>query len=256
LLLDAAREMGVEIVVIAIKEETFPEIEKHASRVHWLSLGQLGKLVATLRGEGITQAVMAGQVQHKQIFSSIVPDLHMLKLLASLARKNTDSLIGAVADYLAREGITLLDSTQFLRPLLAEAGLMTKRDLSSEESADIAYGLEVARELARLDIGQTIVVKDRAVVAVEAMEGTDSVIRRAGEVCDKRGLSVVKVSKPDQDMRFDVPVVGPRTIRAMREAGASALSVDAGKTLFLDKAATLEQADSWGLSIVGQKVPA
>lgn len=254
LVLDAAREMGINMVVVAIMEETFPEIEKHADEVHWVGLGHLGKLIKTFRDLGVSKAIMAGQVKHKQIFSSAVPDLHMMKLLSTLARKNTDSLIGAVADYLTGEGITLVDSTEFLRPLLAVVGPITRRGFSREEAEDVSYGLTAARELARLDIGQTVVVSDRAIIAVEAMEGTDATIRRAGEVCGKGGMSVVKVSKPHQDMRFDVPVVGPETVKAMKEAGASALSIDAGKTLLIDKGPLLEMADRWNLAIVGQEV--
>ncbi len=254
LVLDAARSMGIPMVVAAIREETFPEIDQAGSEVHWISLGQLGRLIRIFKDRGITRAVMAGQVKHKQIFSSIVPDLHLIRLMAGLARKNTDSLIGAVADYMARQGITLLDSTAFLEPLLAGRGNLTARSLTSDESSDIAFGLEAARELARLDIGQTVVVCDRAVVAVEAMEGTDAAIRRAGELCPRGGLSVVKVSKPKQDMRFDVPIVGLETIRVMKAAGASAISVDAGKTLLLDKDALLAMADEFGISLYGQEV--
>lgn len=256
LVLEAARSMGVPMVVAAIKEEASPEIDQTGAEVHWLSLGQLGKLIKLFRQREISRAIMAGQVKHKQIFSSIVPDLHLVKLLAGLARKNTDSLIGAVVDYLAGQGITLVDSTAFLQPLLAEKGTMTRRGPTEEESADIQFGLPIARAIAGLDIGQTILVRDRAVVAVEAMEGTDETIRRAGRISGQQGLVVVKVSKPKQDMRFDVPIVGPETIRSMKESGAAALSVDAGKTLFLDKKELLEMADQYQITIVGQEVPA
>lgn len=254
LVLEAARSMGITVLVVAISEETFPEIEQHAQQVVWVGLGQLGKVIRTFKDHGITEAIMAGQVQHKQIFSASVPDWHMVRLLAGLTRKNTDSLIGAVAAYLSDQGIELLDSTEFLRPLLAAPGCLTRRSPDPEETADIAYGLPVAREIARLDVGQTLVVKDRAVIAVEAMEGTDAAIRRAAEICGRKGMSVVKVSKPRQDMRFDVPVIGTGTIRTMNESGATALSLDAGKTLLIEKDALLELADGCGITIVGQEV--
>jgi UDP-2,3-diacylglucosamine hydrolase len=254
LVLEAAQALGYEVVVIAIKEETFPELEQQARILHWLSLGQLGKLMRILKDAGVKQAIMAGQVKHKQIFSSIVPDVQMMKLMARLAMRNTDSLIGAVADLMASEGITLLNSTQFLAPIMAAPGCMTSRAPNSDEIADITYGLTAAREIARLDIGQTVVVKDRAIIAVEAMEGTDAAIRRAACLCMRPGMSVVKVSKPRQDMRFDVPVIGLQTMAAMRECGATALSVDAGKTLLLDKDQLLETANEAGVAIVGQEI--
>jgi UDP-2,3-diacylglucosamine hydrolase len=254
LVLEAARALGRQVVVIAIKEETFPEIDQRAERVHWLSLGQLGKLIRVLKEAGAAEVIMAGQVKHKQIFSSIVPDLQMVKLLAGLAMRNTDSLIGAVAEFLAREGITLLSSTQFLSPVMATRGCMTSREPSADEQADIDYGLRAAREIARLDIGQTVVVKDRAIIAVEAMEGTDAAIRRAAEICGRPGLAVVKVSKPNQDMRFDVPVIGDRTIATMRECSASVISVDAGKTLLLEKAELLRMAEAAGVAVIGQEI--
>jgi len=254
LVLQAAQALGHEVVVIAIKEETFPEIDQQARTVHWLSLGQLGKLIKTLKEAGVTRAIMAGQVQHKQIFSSIVPDLQMMKLLAGMARRNTDTLIGAVVDFLAAEGITLLNSTQFLAPIMASPGCMTSRLPNEEEESDIAYGLNAAREIARLDIGQTVVVKDRAIIAVEAMEGTDAAIRRAAAICQRSGMCVVKVSKPRQDMRFDVPVIGVRTIETMIECKATAISVDAGKTLMIDKQELLQMADAAEVAIIGQEI--
>ena len=251
LVLEGARHDGVEMVVAAIKEETDPAIERLASRVEWMGVGQLGRLISYLKREGVTHAIMAGQVKHVQIFSlSALPDARMAKLLARLSFRNTDSLIGAVADELAREGITLVDSTVFLRPFLPEPGTLTRRSPSAKEASDIAYGLEVAREIARLDLGQTIVVKDRAVVAVEAMEGTDATILRAGSLARKPPITVVKVAKPRQDMRFDVPVVGPATIRAMIEARASALSITALKTLLIDREEMLAIADKAKIAVV------
>src|SRR4051812_23616064 len=201
------------MVVAAIKEETFPEIEQHASTVYWLSLGQLGKLIKTFKSEGVNYAVMAGQVKHKQIFSSIVPDLKMIQLLASLVTKNTDSLIGAVAKILEDEGIHLIDSTLFLRPLLPDPGVLTARTPTTEEKRDLDYGYTIARELGRLDLGQSVAVSDGACVALEAMEGTDAVMERAASLVNGRPLRVIKMAKPNQDLRFDVPVIGPATVR-------------------------------------------
>jgi DUF1009 family protein len=260
LVLDAARARGAEVVVAAIKEETFPEIEAHgAAAVYWMSLGELGRLIDTFKREGVRRAIMAGQVKHKQIFSSIRPDWRLAKLLLSLGTRNTDSLLGAVAKVLADEGITLEDSTSFLQPLLAHAGVLTRRTPTEAEQKDIAYGRQVARHLAQFDIGQTVVVAEAACVAVEAMEGTDAAIERAGRIMAalegesstlRRHLSVVKVAKPNQDMRFDVPVVGVKTIEVMRRAGATCLALDAGKCLLLDGDAVITAADAAGICIV------
>jgi len=259
LVLDAARARGAEVVVAAIKEETFPEIEQRgAAAVHWMSLGELGKLIETFKREGVTHALMAGQVKHKRIFSSIRPDWRMAKLLFSLRSRNTDALIGAVARVLADEGITLLDSTAYLEPLLARPGVLTRRKPTPEEQRDIGYGRQVARHLAQYDIGQTVVMAEAACVAVEAMEGTDTTVRRAGEIMASlhgestlsRKLTVVKVAKPDQDMRFDVPVIGVATIETMRGAGATCLALDAGKCLLLDGDAIIQAADAAEITIV------
>jgi DUF1009 family protein len=262
LVLDAARAQGHAVVVAALKEETSPEIEcRGAASVHWLSLGELSRLIETFKSEGVSRAIMAGQVKHKQIFSSIRPDWRLAKLLLSLRTRNTDALIGAVAKVLADEGITLLKSTDFLEPLLAKPGVLTKRAPTEKEKADIAYGREVARHLAQYDIGQTVVIAEAACVAVEAMEGTDATIRRAGELMKtmrdaasndstlSRALTVVKVAKPNQDMRFDVPVIGAATIQVMKEAGATCLAIDAGKCLLLDGDAVAQSADAAGISI-------
>ena len=260
LVLDAARARGAEVVVAAIKEETFPEIESHgAAAVYWMSLGELGCLIDTFKREGVRRAIMAGQVKHKQIFSSIRPDWRLAKLLLSLGTRNTDSLLGAVAKVLADEGITLEDSTSFLQPLLARAGVLTRRPPTEAEQKDITYGRQVARHLAQFDIGQTVVVAQAACVAVEAIEGTDATIERAGRIMAalegesstlRRHLTVVKVAKPNQDMRFDVPVVGVKTIEVMRQAGATCLALDAGKCLLLDGDAITAEADATGISIV------
>ena len=237
------------MAVIALKEEASPELERSATRLHWVSLGELSKAIELMHSEGVTQAVMAGQVKHNKIFSAIRPDWKLAKLLFALPRKNTDSLIGAVARVLEDEGIRLVDSTLFLKPLVPEAGVLTRRAPNEREAADIAYGLSVARQIAALDIGQTVVIADRACVAVEAMEGTDETIARAARIADGRPLVVVKVSKPKQDMRFDVPVVGLATIEQMRKSGATALGVDAGRTLLFDRAQVIQLADVAGIAM-------
>lgn len=266
LLLDAARAHGLSVVVAAIKEETDPEIDGRAAldplvRVHWMSLGELSRLIETFRAEGVSRAVMAGQVRHKQIFSSIRPDWRLAKLLLSLRTRNTDMLLGAVAKVLGDEGIELISSTAYLEPLLAKPGVMTSRSPTEQETADIEYGLTVARGIAGFDLGQTVVVAAQACVAVEAMEGTDATISRAGELFRTlgegestllRSLTVVKVAKPNQDMRFDVPVVGLPTVQIMRAAGASCLCVEAGRTLLFDQAAMVRLADEAGITILGK----
>ena len=283
LLLDAARAQGFSVVVAAIREETDPEIDRRAAEddhntVHWLSLGELSRLIDTFQKEGVSRAVMAGQVKHKQIFSSIRPDWRLAKLLLNLRTRNTDMLLGAVAKVLGDEGIELISSTQFLEPLLAQEGVLTVRAPSDEERKDIEYGLGVARAVAGFDIGQTVVVAAQACVAVEAMEGTDATIARAGALMrslddeastldhpgDKdpspgtptlaRQLTVVKVAKPNQDMRFDVPVIGMRTIATMVRAGATCLSVEAGRTLLFDREALLSRANQEGIAIVAMPV--
>ncbi|HEX8707757.1 MAG TPA: UDP-2,3-diacylglucosamine diphosphatase LpxI [Pyrinomonadaceae bacterium] len=249
LVLEGARRAGVELSVAAIREETDPEIERVAERVVWVGIGQLGKMIRFFKREGVERAIMAGQVKHVQIFSGAIPDVRMLKMLLRLPRRNTDALIGAVADELAGEGIELIDSTFFLQDHLAAEGTLSLRQPDERERGDIEYGLEVAREIARLDLGQTIVVRSRACVAVEAMEGTDATIRRAGELARGR-LTVVKISKPDQDMRFDVPVVGIPTIETMIEAGATCLCLTASKTLLFDRQRMLRLADEKRIAVV------
>jgi len=261
LVLDAARAQGYDVVVAAIKEEASAEIESRgAVSVHWLSLGELSKLIDTFKAESVTRAVMAGQVKHKQIFSSIKPDWRLAKLLLSLGTRNTDSLLGGVAKVLADEGIVLENSTALLEPLLAKAGVLSKRAPSAEELKNIEYGRAVGRRLAEHDIGQTVVIAEAACVAVEAMEGTDAAIERAGLLMRSldsageastlsRALTVVKVAKPGQDMRFDVPVVGVTTIEAMARAGASCLALDAGRCLLLDGEAVIRAADLAGIAV-------
>ncbi len=250
LVAEAARRAGRRVVVAAIKEEAFPEIEQAGDEVHWLGLGQLGRCIEVLRASGVHEAVMAGQVKHRQIFSDVLPDLRLMAVLARLAFKNTDSLIGGVAEALEREGIRLLPSIALLADQLATSGPMTRRPPTDGESKDIEYGVRAARTLAGLDLGQTVVVKGCAAVALEAMEGTDEAIRRAGRIAGK-GCTVVKVAKPKQDLRFDVPVVGRGTIAAMVEAGAWALAVDAGKTLLIDKPEVVREADAAEIAVVG-----
>lgn len=250
----AGRRAGRRVVAVAIKEEADPALAGDVDEIHWVSLGQLGRCIDALKEGGVREAVMAGQVKHRQIFSGIVPDLKMMGLLARLALRNTDSLIGAVADALAREGITLLSSTALLQDHLATPGAMTRRRPSADEQKDIEYGREVARALAGFDIGQTVVVKDRAAVAVEAMEGTDEAIRRAGRIAGA-GCTVVKVAKPGQDVRFDVPVIGPGTVAAMHEARAATLAVQAGATLLLDRTDLLAEADRADVAVWGFEAP-
>jgi len=249
LVLEGARSQGIEMAVIAIKEEAAPELETLAKRLHWVSLGELSKTIDLLQKEGVTRAVMAGQVKHTKIFSAIRPDWKLAKLLFALPRKNTDALIGAVAKVLEEEGIHLVDSTLFLKPLVPEAGILTRRAPDEDEAADIEYGLGVARHIASMDIGQTVVISDKACVAVEAMEGTDEAIARAARLATGKKLVVVKVSKPKQDMRFDVPVVGLPTIQQMRDCGATALAVDAGRTLFFDREKLIELANQAGIAV-------
>jgi DUF1009 family protein len=264
LLLDAARAQGLDVVVAAIREETDPEMEQraatdHGVSVYWLSLGELSRLIETFQKEGVQKAVMAGQVKHKQIFSSIRPDWRLAKLLLNLRSRNTDMLLGAVAKVLGDEGIELLSSTQFLEPLLAQVGVLTKRAPDQDECKNIEYGLGVASAVAGFDIGQTVVVAAQACVAVEAMEGTDATIERAGRLMDSLGgdastlvrrLTVVKIAKPNQDMRFDVPVIGVPTVETMIRAGASCLSIEAGRTLLFDRDSLLERASQAGIAIV------
>ncbi len=285
LVLDAARAQGCEVVVAAIKEETSPEIELHgAASVHWLSLGELSKLIDTFKAAGVTRAVMAGQVKHKQIFSAIKPDWRLAKLLLSLGTRNTDSLLGAIAKVLADEGIMLENSTVLLEPLLAKTGVLTKRAPSVQERKNIEYGRAVGRRLAEYDIGQTVVIAEAACVAVEAMEGTDATIERAGEIMKSlaaeegesgkaesptlrnkregwgtldsqllsRALTVVKIAKPKQDLRFDVPAIGVKTIETMARAGASCLAVDAGRCLLLDGEAVTRAADEAGIAMCAE----
>ena len=250
LVAEGARRARRRVVAVAIREEADPGLESVVDETHWVSLGQLGKCIDALRRAGATEAVMAGQVKHRQIFSDVVPDLKLLGVLARLAVKSTDNLIGGIADALGREGITLLSSVEFLQDQMASVGAMTHRSPSQAERRDVDYGATVARTLAGLDLGQTAVVKDRAAVALEAMEGTDETIRRAGRIAGP-GAVVVKVSKPKQDMRFDVPVVGDGTLAAMREAGARVLAVDADKTLLVDRAAFLDAANGAGIAVWG-----
>jgi UDP-2,3-diacylglucosamine hydrolase len=258
LVLDAARAQGHDVTVIATKEEAFPELNdaarRHGAPIHWISIGQLGKCIALLKDAGATHAVMAGQVKHTRIFGGIIPDMTFVAVLRQLASRNTDGLIGAVAKVMHERGIELIDSTSLLRPLLAKAGVLTKRPPTPEEQQDFEFGWRMADAIAGLDIGQTIAVKHQAVVAVEAMEGTDEVIGRAGHLAGP-GVRVIKVAKPKQDMRFDVPVIGFATIQAMRVAGASALSIDAGKTLVLDGDAVFASADEAAITIVGRERP-
>jgi DUF1009 family protein len=251
LALETARRLGDEVVAIGIQEEASPEIETLATRCYWISLGQLSRLIEILKTEKITEVIMAGQVKHVSIFSAIQPDWRLLKLLGSLRQKNTDGLIGAVAKVLAGEGIRLADSTLLLKPLLAGSGALTKRKPSQDEERDIAYGRRIANALAAHDVGQSVAICDRACVAVEAMEGTDAMLRRAASLANGKPLRLVKVSRRRGHLLFDVPVAGPGTIEVMKETGTTALAVDAGRTLLLDRDEMLERANQAGLAVVG-----
>ncbi|OFV80026.1 MAG: hypothetical protein A3B65_05500 [Acidobacteria bacterium RIFCSPHIGHO2_02_FULL_67_57] len=249
LVLKEARRQGVDMVVLAIREEAFPEIEQLGARVHWVSLGELQKALGILRQEAVRKAVLAGQVRHDKIFSDIPPDTFLAQLLARLPQKNTDALIGGIAAALQAVGIEVVDSTVFLQRLLPAPGPLTRRAPDADESADIAYGRRIGREIARLDLGQTVVVSQRACVAIEAMEGTDAAIERAAGLARGRRLVVVKVSKPKQDMRFDVPVVGLETLEVMKRANATALALDAGRTLVFDREEFVRRADEHGIAV-------
>jgi UDP-2,3-diacylglucosamine hydrolase len=258
LVLDAARALGHEVTIVAVKEEAGADLADAAARqpgtdLHWVSLGQLGKCISLLKAAGVTQAVMAGQVKHVKIFSGIMPDLTLLSVLTRLRSKNTDALIAAVADVMRDHGIELMNSTALLTPLLAPEGVLTSRTPSDDEQRDISFGYRIADAIAALDIGQSIAVKDSAVVAVEAMEGTDEMIGRAGRLAGP-GACIVKVAKPNQDMRFDVPVIGVATVEAMAAAGVTALSIDAGRTLVFDRAALAAAADRAGIAIVARRL--
>ena len=256
LVLDAARAMGHDVVVIGIKEEASKDLEEAAARspkaaVHWVSIGQLGTFLKILEDNKITQAVMAGQVKHVKIFGGFMPDMTAMSLMGKLKGFNTDALIGAVADLMRERGVELVNSAKFLEPLLAGEGQLSDRAPNEAERKDLEFGYGMADTIAGLDIGQTIAVKHQAVVAVEAMEGTDEAIARAGHLAGD-GVSIIKVAKPNQDMRFDVPIVGLATILAMRRAGARVLSIDAGRTLIFDREAFFKSANEAGIAVVGR----
>ncbi len=250
LVVEGARRQGVSLAVVAIREETEPRMNDIADNIIWVGIGQLGKMISFFKKHNVEKAIMAGQVKHVQIFSGALLDLRMVKMLWNLPRRNTDALIGGVANEMAKEGIELIDSTHFIKDQLAPEGVLTKRKPTDFERKNIEYGLHIADELGRLDLGQTVVVRGKACVAIEAMEGTDATIKRAGELANGK-LTVVKVAKPDQDMRFDVPVVGVPTIETMIAAGATCLSITAGKTLIFDREKMLKLADANKICIVG-----
>ena len=251
LALEAARKLGDDVVVVAIKEEAAPEVETLASRCYWISLGELGRLIGILKSEGLAEVMMTGQVKHTSIFSAIRPDWRLVKVLASLPARNTDALIGGVIRVLEDEGIRMVDSTALLKPLLARAGALTRRKPDSEEEKDIRYGRRIANTLAGLDVGQSVAISERACVAVEAMEGTDAMLRRAAGLVNGRPLRLVKASRRRAHLLFDVPVAGPQTIAVMRETGTTALAVDAGRTLLLDREEMLKQANEAGIAVAG-----
>ena len=249
--LEEARKLGLDVVAIGIKEEASPEIEPLATVVHWISLGELSRLIKILKREGIQQVMMCGQVKHAKIFSSIRPDWRLAKLLASLKERNTGALIGGIAKVLAGEGIELVDSTLLLKPLLAPEGILTRRQPASDEKRDIEYGRRIANALASFDIGQSVAIAERACVAVEAMEGTDAMLRRAASLSNSRPLRLVKVSRHRRHLLFDVPVIGPETICVMRETNTTALAIDAGRTLLLDRGDLLTAANESDITVAG-----
>lgn len=253
LALETARKQGDEAVAFAIREEAAPEVERVAARCYWISLGDLSRLIDTCKAEGIRQIMMAGQVKHAKIFSAIKPDWRLFKLLAALPRKNTDSLIGAVQNVLRDEGIELVDSTLLLKPLLAPAGTIAKRKADSDEQRDIEYGRKIAHALASLDLGQSVAIADRACVALEAMEGTDAMLRRAASLVEGKRLTLVKASSRRRHLLFDVPVIGPGTMDVMHETGTTALAVDAGRTLMLDRDEMLAKANAWKIAVIGME---
>jgi len=250
LVLDEARRRGVEVVALAIEGETDSRIEDRGATVHWIGLGEVSRCIKLFKKAGVNRAIMAGQVKHKKIFRSLRPDPGLLRVLSRMKSRNTDAILGAVADVLAEEGIQLLDSTSLLRSWVATEGVLGKRKPSAGEKKDIAFGLRMAREIARLDVGQTVVVRGGAVVAVEAMEGTDETIRRAGGIVSG-GLTVAKVARPSQDMRFDVPVVGPRTIEVMADVGCTVLALQAERTLLLERETLVEKANDSKIVVIG-----
>ena len=251
LVIEAARDQGIEPLVIAIQEEASPELARKSNEIHWLSLGEVSKLLDLLKAETVVNVLLAGQVKHAQLFSSVKPDGLVSRMLQGLHRKNTDALIGAFVRMIESRGIHVVDSTLFLKPLLPEAGILTERAPDAGEAEDVAYGREIAKRVAGLDIGQTVVVADRACVAVEAMEGTDAAIERAATLSNGRRLVVVKVSKPSQDMRFDVPVVGLKTVQVMSRSNATVLALDAGKALLFERQRMIEEANRAGIAVLG-----
>jgi len=253
LALETARRQGDEVVVFAIREEASPEVEGLAAKCYWISLGELGKLIEGCKDEAISQIMMAGQVKHAKIFSSIRPDWRLAKVLLNLATKNTDSLIGGVRQVLLNEGIELVDSTLLLKPLLAGSGVISRRKPDADERRDIDYGRKIANALASLDLGQSVAISDRACVALEAMEGTDAMLRRAATLVEGRKLTLVKASSRRRHLLFDVPVIGPGTIEAMVATGTTAVAVDAGRTLLLDRDELLSKADEAGIAVFGME---
>ncbi len=252
LVLEAARERGIDPVIFAIREEASPELDRAAARIHWVGLGEVARLLELLERENVQRLLLAGQVKHAQMFQPVTADPLARAAYDGLAQRNTDALIGAFVRLLEQRGIEVVDSTLFSKPLLAEPGTLTRRAPDATEQADITYGRDIAKQIAALDIGQTVVVADRACVAVEAMEGTDAALERAALLSHGRRLVVVKVSKPGQDMRFDVPVIGPRTIAVMRRSNATTLAIDAGRVLMLERRRLIEDANEAGISIVAE----
>jgi len=251
LALETARREGHDVVVIAIENEASPELAPLATAFHWVNIGQLGKLIDILKHERVSEVMMTGQVKHVSLFSGVTPDWRLVKLLASLKEKNTAALIGGVQKVLREEGIELVDSTRLLKPLLAAEGVLTRRKPTKEEEADIRYGRRLASILATADIGQSVAISEKACVAAEAMEGTDAMLRRAASLTSGKSLCLVKASRGRAHLLFDVPVAGVATVDTMIETHTTALAVDAGRTLLLDKDEMLRRANDAKIAIVG-----
>jgi len=247
---DNARKMGLQVYAVAHEGETEPELEQHVDRIHWVKIGQLNKLISAFKADGVRNVVMLGGIKKTHVYSHARPDFRVLALATKLALWRDDDILRALAAELEKDGITICESTFGLEGILVEEGTLTSRQPTKKEWVDIRYGWDVAKETGRLDIGQCVVIKDRVVVAVEAVEGTDEAIKRGGELA-KDGAVVVKRSKPQQDLRFDLPAVGPRTIEVMQSVKASVLAVEAGRCVMLDREVLLRTAEEAGIAVVG-----
>lgn len=244
----AAKEKGMQVIAVAHEGETSPELAGLVDEISWIKVGQLGKLIRIFQDRKVGDVLMAGGIKKTRLFGGAVPDMRGIALLARMAHKKDDSLLRAVAEELESEGITVRESTLYLDNLLAGPGVLTRRKPSRDEQLDIEFGWHMAKEVGRLDIGQTVVVKNQAVLAVEAIEGTDEAIRRGGRLCGQ-GAVVVKICKPQQDLRFDLPAIGVQTIKTMKEVNATCLAIEAGRTIILDRQIVMSESDRAGITI-------